>query len=108
MAFNRSSHRQNVVIILSSMGFFLGGMKWLFTLNLQETAHGFNRWQLGLLPALFPSFRLKTLRFTWHRKRERRCQCDSPTPRECSPAENAYTAADQAEYQRHAPSRHCR
>src|SRR4029453_5994689 len=25
MAFNRSSHRQNVAIILSSMGFFLGG-----------------------------------------------------------------------------------
>src|SRR5215510_13555756 len=61
-----------------------------------------------LLPEPFPSFRLKTLRFTWHRKRERRCQCDSPTPRECSPAENAYTAADQAEYQRHAPSRRCR
>src|SRR5712691_1670190 len=48
MAFNRSSHRQNVAIILSSMGFLLWGMKWCFTLNLEEEAHGFNKWQLGL------------------------------------------------------------
>src|SRR5262245_6353758 len=47
-----------------------------------------------LLPKSFPSLRLQTWHFTWHRKREQRCQCDSPTPRECSPAENAYTAAD--------------
>jgi hypothetical protein len=30
------------------MGFLLWGMKWLFTLNLQGEAHGFNKWQLGL------------------------------------------------------------
>src|SRR2546425_9381405 len=48
MAFNRSSHRQNVAIILSSMGFLLWGMKWFFTPNLKEEAHGFNKWQLGL------------------------------------------------------------
>src|SRR5215813_4557777 len=49
MAFNRSSQRQNVAIILSSMSFLLWGVKWVFPLNLEEEAHGFNKWQLGLL-----------------------------------------------------------
>src|SRR5262245_10734658 len=48
MAFNRSSQRQNVAIILSSMSFLLWGVKWVFPLNLEEEAHGFNKWQLGL------------------------------------------------------------
>src|SRR5215510_147743 len=47
MAFNRSSQRQNVAIILSSMSFLLWGVKWVFPLNLEEEAHGFNKWQLG-------------------------------------------------------------
>src|SRR5215510_4875151 len=49
MAFNRSSHRQNVAIILSSMGFLLWGCNGCCTPNLEEEAHGFNKWQLGLL-----------------------------------------------------------
>jgi len=30
------------------MSFLLWGVKWVFPLNLEEEAHGFNKWQLGL------------------------------------------------------------
>jgi hypothetical protein len=33
---------------LSSMGFLLWGCNGCFTPNLEEEAHGFNKWQLGL------------------------------------------------------------
>src|SRR5262245_14367524 len=49
MAFNRASHRQKSAIILSSMGFLLWGGNEGVTRNLEEEAHGFNKWQLGLV-----------------------------------------------------------